>query len=434
MKSTSLLAIMITAASAFAQAPDPPMSPSARLNAKLPSWLKLGGEYRARLEDFENGGFTPNTSDAYLLNRARLDVLIKPTSWLTFFGEVQDARVFWKNQSPPAVPYQDAFNLRQGYFEIRGTERWSIRTGRQEINFGDQRLVGSSNWLNTARTFDAVLGTANYGSVRVTGFVASVVELSQTGFIFHHRAGNNLHGVYSSFSKMIPKAVFEPYWFWRLDPRARSEGGINGKLDLHTFGIRAVGQLPGRFEYNFEAAGQRGHRSTDTVAAWAGHWQVSRLLSTKGLKPKVYGEYNFASGDGDKRDGVHNTFDVLYPTPHDKYGLADQVGWKNIHHLGAGVEVRPQPRLSLQLKYQHWWLANARDSLYAAGGSPVATLPDGSGGTDVGQEVDVEGIFNWTRELQVGFGIGHLFPGEFLQKATPGKPYTSPYLFTLYTF
>ena len=61
----------------------------------------------------------------------------------------------------------------------------------------------------------------------------------------------------------------------------------------------------------------------------------------------VFGEFNYALGDANPGDGVRGTFDQLYPTAHDKFGLADQVGWRNIHHVRTGLEVRPHAELAL---------------------------------------------------------------------------------------
>jgi hypothetical protein len=61
-------------------------------------------------------------------------------------------------------------------------------------------------------------------------------------------------------------------------------------------------------------------------------------------KPRFVLEYNYASGDGDSKDGKRGTFDQLYPTAHDKYGLADQVGWRNIHDARLGVEFKPRAK------------------------------------------------------------------------------------------
>ena len=67
-------------------------------------------------------------------------------------------------------------------------------------------------------------------------------------------------------------------------------------------------------------------------------------------------------------DGSRQTFDQLYPTGHDKLGLADQVGWRNIHHLREGIEITPIKATPISLNYHSWWLASDTDGLYSAGG------------------------------------------------------------------
>src|SRR5438128_7257494 len=104
------------------------------------------------------GGFKPNNEDAYLLSRVRINMFLLPTTWLKFGFQGQDAHVFGKNQNPAVPPYQDSMDLRQGFVEFGDIEKRSvgIRAGRQELAFGDERLLGNANWLNTARSFDAL--------------------------------------------------------------------------------------------------------------------------------------------------------------------------------------------------------------------------------------------------------------------------------------
>ena len=81
-----------------------------------------------------------------------------------------------------------------------------------------------------------------------------------------------------------------------------------------------------------------------------------------------------ADGDADPADGTRGTFDQLYPTPHDKYGLADQIGWKNIHHARAGFEITPLKGLPVTTNYHSWWLAETRDGIYNAGSASLARV------------------------------------------------------------
>jgi hypothetical protein len=178
---------------------------------------------------------------------------------------------------------------------------------------------------------------------------------------------------------------------------------------------------------------QRGALGTDDVKAWAGHWQLRESLPGAGAV-RLTGEYNYASGDSNPADGVRGTFDHLYPTPHDKYGLANQVGWKNISHVRAGVEFTPVKTWPITTNYHSWWLANTQDGLYTAVGVPLARVPGGAAGRHVGQELDAQVSHAFSPQIQVATGYAHIFTGEFLKQATPGAPYSYPYVMVTYVF
>jgi hypothetical protein len=151
-------------------------------------------------------------------------------------------------------------------------------------------------------------------------------------------------------------------------------------------------------------------------------------------KPRFVLEYNYASGDGDSKDGKRGTFDQLYPTAHDKYGLADQVGWRNIHDARLGVEFKPRAKWLVSSFYHNYWLASSTDGLYSASGAVVARSITGVAGAHVGQELDGQAMYSLSKQVQIGGGFAHLFTGGFLNKTTQGKDYNYPYVTFGYVF
>jgi Alginate export len=405
------------------------------VNQQMPPWLRLNGEYRFRFEGLGGSAFRPDADDGYVLGRARVNTTIIPTNWMKLQFQGQDSQVWGRNPKPDAPPFEDTFDVRQAFVEFGNVEssKLGLRVGRQELFFGEQRLVGHLNWTNTARSFDAVRASYRRKDFRIDAFAASVVNL-RDGAFNRRTDGNNLHGVYSSFSKIVPKATVEPYAFWRLGRGVRSESGATGKLDFKTVGLRWVGKLPANLDYGLEVAGQTGTLSVDDVRAFAGHWVFGYTLPKIKTTPRTFLEYNYASGDRNPTDGKRGTFDQLYPTGHDKIGLADQVGWRNVEHGRAGVELKPTAKLSMSGSYHTWWLANAHDGLYSASGALVARVANGTAGRRVGQEADVQAVYPLSPQMQLGVGYAHIFPGTFLKKATPGKPYNFSYMMLTYLF
>ena len=209
-------------------------------------------------------------------------------------------------------------------------------------------------------------------------------------------------------------------------------------MNFGTYGFRWAGKIQrdkggSAWDYGVEMARQSGSLGSDSIGAWAGHWVVGRTFAAQ-LHPRVSLEYNFASGDHNSKDGKHGTFDQLYPSAHDKYGLADQVGWKNIRDARAGLELKPWRKFTLVGRYNAWWLADSHDALYTATSSVVARVTAGNAGRFVGQELDSVAVYTLSPSLQFGGGFGHIFPGTFLNHATPGNSYNFPYASTTLTF
>ena len=398
--------------------------PSQELNNRLPNWLSFSGEFRARAEAVTGIGFRDGSDDDYLLSRLRINMTVKAADWLKFQFGGQDDRAVWNRRIPAAPPYEQTMNLRIAYLELGDTEKktFGLRVGREEILLGDQRLVGNSNWLDVPRVFDVVRLTLRHKGYRLDAFAANPVQPVNGEFDrpFRQKA-DNFYGMYGGFEKIVPHAVVEPYVFWRVTRNLLTEFSRPGNRDSKTLGVRWVGTLPSNFDYQLETALQRGSLGSDRIAAWAGHWLLDHSLAAA-RKARVFVEYNFSSGDRNPRDGVEGTFDQLYPTGHDRYGLADQVGWRNIEDARAGAELHPRKGWLVAVSYHSYWLASATDALYGANGMPIVRQADGSAGRRIGQEGDVSVLYNLNRQIQLGVGFAHLFPGQFLRSTTSARP------------
>jgi len=394
-----------------------------------------------RLEGFDGGSFKPDTSDAYVLSRLRLNMRVAPASWMRFQFQVVDSQVFGKNVKPDVAPFENTMDLRQGYVEFGKTEVPSVllKVGRQEMFFGEQRLIGHLNWTNTARSFDAARLTLQHKNYKVDLFSASVVNFREETATNPYRwdkstGGNVLHGAYGSITKVVPNATIEPYVLWRLARGTRTEAGLPGKTDRVVFGARFAGKIGKAWDYSLEEVGQTGSVGADDITAMASHATIGYTINSLKKKPRLVAEYNYASGDKTPGDGKQQTFDQLYPTGHDKLGLSDQVGWKNIHDLRSGIEYKFTPKLTFLGFYHSWWLASTRDALYNAAGAAVVRVAAGTAGRHVGQEASAQMTYALNATTSIGAGYANVFPGTFLKNATPGKQYRLPYVMLTYSF
>ena len=119
---------------------------------------------------------------------------------------------------------------------------------------------------------------------------------------------------------------------------------------------------------------------------------------------------------------------MLYPTAHDKYGMADQVGWKNINHIGLIAEVKARPSVIFQAKVHDWRLASARDGLYNSGGASLVRDVTGSSGKHIGEEIDFQVLWNHKTNIANRRRHGAHVSGQVCKTHNAGHSYTFPYV------
>jgi hypothetical protein len=410
--------------------------PATEVNKVLPRWLHFSGEYRIRPEDHTAYKFTPGANDGFTLSRLRLNLQFTPTTWFLAFVQAQDAEPIGIAPGHLTTSIKDVFDLRQAYVQFQNGEKgWiRLRAGRQELRYGQERLIGVSDWTNAPRVFDAfrlVLGTT---SAHVDVFSSSVVVNNPTSFD-NHRGGFTFHGMYGSFSNLVPKATVEPYVLWKALPLVKSETGIAGDENLWTYGFRWTGSLPPGFDYTVEAARQRGNFSTDSIGSWGGYAILGYTISEVPLKPRFSAQYDYATGDNKLKDGKVGAFDQLYPSNHGVFGLVDLLGWRNMRQMRVGVEVKPTKRLRINFDFRDLYLASGNDSLYSSTGAVLVKSPaTGALHRDIGQEPDLSANFSVRRNITIGAGYGYLFVGRFLTENSPGDRASIVYTFMTYKF
>jgi hypothetical protein len=424
----SLVCVWLLAAWPAAGASAQETSGLAKPAPALPQWLEVSGDYRVRFESVDGARFQAGNDDAYVLNRLRLGAtLLAAASWRVVV-QAQDSRVFLKTPAPAGPPFRDVIDARLAFVEIgaRVDAPVTARIGRQELAFGEQRLIGTADWLNTGRTFDAARVTLKRSRATVDAFAGYVVRVMPEQ-LNRPDAGNLLYGVNIVAPHLLPGVIVEPYVIGHRAPNQAQETGGHDTGYSTTMGARWTAAGLTRVDAGAEVAGQIGSIGADSIRAWAGHWALGFTFVEARRTPRLFAEYNYASGDDNRGDGRRQTFDQLYPTGHDKLGLADQVGWKNIHHARSGIEIRPSARTTASVRYHSWWLSSSADALYDAAGS-IVVAGDAARGRHVGQEVDAQATFTAPHKLRLAAGYAHIFPGALLLAATGGHAYSFPYL------
>jgi hypothetical protein len=145
---------------------DPAQKAADALHRASKQQLTLQFEERTRWEEQYGVKFGKSVNQQDMLSRLRIGMQYRPISWLTFSAMGQDARAaFYGKTEPNSV--RDTMDLRESWIALasKGTGL-NFSSGRRMVNYGEKRLIGSSQWANTARTFD--YGRIGYASKRMT--------------------------------------------------------------------------------------------------------------------------------------------------------------------------------------------------------------------------------------------------------------------------
>lgn len=365
-----------------------------------PDKIKVGGEFRFRLESQFNYDFdtTIPDTDTFVLLRTRVYLDLNPIKQVQLFAMFQDSETI--DQDTALIKTPDRRQLYQAFVLLKFPEAFGFRMklGRQELIYGDQRLIGNNNWNNLGRSFDGgVLRLENeFFWLDLFG-----TRIKPTNIEFQ------FGGIYGHLKK-FPGGELEPYVLYLHS----DNGGLNqGVLSLVTVGTRMAAKFKKDFDYGFEGAYQTGGSGGNFVSAFATHGRFGYTFPVK-FKPRLGIEYNFASGDADPSTGTVTTFNNLFPTNHDKYGYMDLFSWKNLHDLRAGFSAAPVSFMKASLDYHAFFLPEPANGQFLVNGAQ-GRAGSPTAGHFAGQELDFLLKFEPIKYFDGWIGYSVFFPGAF---------------------
>lgn len=399
----------------------------------------FGGEFRwqGRVED--NRRLTGEQNN---FNLFREKLFLDTWYWgrfRTFF------EVFWADTSEQTVP-PVFFDTNHGDFlnafgELKLLDR-DDRTlsarfgGRQQLLFGDQRLVAPLDWANSPRTFDTVANALWRGlNWHLDAFWCrpNIILPRQLDEPNSQQQFFGLYAVYQGFRNQ----VYDLYYlgFDQEKGPGITFNGEAGDLAIQTFGTRWQGQSKNLL-WEGEAAYQFGHhrnlpRSAGMVTSGIGH-----RFARWPLVPELWFYFDYASGNRRPDGGSFGTFNQLFPFGHKFFGYMDIVGRQNIIAPNVLTRFSLGQRASLLLWYYNFHLASARDALYNAAGTPIRFDPTGRAGRYVGDELDIVLSFVMNPHSDWQIGVSHFWAGPFVQRTanTPAQAEGGLFFYTQFLF
>ncbi len=421
--------------------------------------VTLSGEYRLRAEKRGDADFDENTKDSTDMwgQRVRLSANAKATDDTSVKITLQDTRIWGAAQAATGGPAltDSAVNfvdLHESYVNIANVagQPISIKAGRQELAYGDQRLLGSFGWSNNGRSHDALKLVYTHEAANIDLFTSKVRDSTLSG------NDQDLNGLYVTIKKLpVPDTTIDFYYLQLKDGNTGTfsanafgiaggmlggtplTGALSKPQKLNTYGVRLKGAVAG-LDYTLELPFQSGTVETRGVAPLGKTYKISGSafagkagynIPGAPMKLRVGGEYDYASGDKDPGtaaapDEKVKTFFNLFPTNHDKLGYMDLVAWRNVKAWNLNGSIEPMDNLKVLVSYWSFKLAAKEDAWYGAANwnnTPAAGInaprPPSAGTSanakvDIGSEIDVVVSHKLNSAVSCELGLSRFMVGD----------------------
>lgn len=380
--------------------------------------FKIEGEIRIRPEYNNNRDFNTQTADSRDFTLLRTTVGLR---WqkenVKAFVQLRDSRTMG-NEGGGLLANNTTLNtgnvdLHQGYVDYvpGGNSDFNFRLGRQEVNLGDQRLIGALDWTNVARSFDGVLASHTHeaNAYRLFGFTLGDATAGQVGF-----AGaddQELVGFYNTHTYAKKHSV-DYYWMNLKDQRAATAA------DYDTYGFRYLRPLGDNgWDMKWEHAMQNGSVGALDLDSWA---TAFTLGYTKGGNQKVRYEFEYDLSPGDPGNaGKLETFQNLFPTNHMHYGIADLMSWQNMQAARISRIWAPTKTSKWRVDLWKFKLDDTRDAWRNAGSGVIRAGTAANVSDDLGMELDLR---YWWKDQAVKheLGLAKFFAGDYVRQTGAG--------------
>lgn len=335
----------------------------------------------------------------------------------------------------------------------------TLTVGRQDLWFGKGFVVGANqqnpgagtgtiqgNNLSAAgnlsapeytaiNSFDAIKAVLDYDPWTITGVYSKIFEDA-----IQSNDDIDLWGVNVGYKFDAYKAEAEAYWFYKKDNSLETLGATKAGNDVHTWGLRGsfdpidVISLFGEGAYQGgQYIGSRFQTQSRDRSAWALDFGGEfRYFADKfAWKPKIGTEFVYYSGNKPEdnpaaHNGEYNGWDYMYRGKFDsaireyvgrfystaRYpagtpgGLTNQTNttadasFTNQYQVIINGSIQPIESLTLKANYNLFW--NQEQYLVNVNKS----------GGFIGQEVDLQAVWDYTEDVSFGLLAGWFIPGE----------------------
>ncbi|PQJ09131.1 hypothetical protein CJD36_020260 [Flavipsychrobacter stenotrophus] len=383
--------------------------------------ISFGGDFREQLQYYKNSNFgdakSSHTNTFQLWHRLMIHSNLELGKKTRLFAQLGSTfRFFNPDPLTPEID-ENRLSLHQAFIDYNYNKNWLFRIGRQEVTYGNNRVVTFREGPNTRQTFDAAIAKYHTEKRRLDILVMSPV-ISEPGLFDDKSSGEVIIGVYGTevARKNLPGL---DYYILSYTGNRRKYNFTPGNEVRQIYGFRIFSKNKS-FNYEFEGTYQSGKFNNLRINAYSISADLNYALVTKKLTLGVAA--NYASGDKNKNDKELNTYNFLFSKP--QYGLAAPIGATNIANINPYVTVTPFKEVHIDAGAFFMWRQSAQDGTYSPLAKEVRPGPAllfSSTNKRIGTLLNLESTFVITKNFSFGVDDAYFIAGNYPKGTGKGK-------------
>jgi hypothetical protein len=307
----------------------------------ITAWLRGRPTWSNNASDFSNA--TNDNSVATMFRGglgvgAKLKEKVSLYVGMDFAGTWGSTTSTYTNDTPTTPTLQEAYidGLYSKYLNM-GT-----RIGRFEMEYGDEYVIGRTEFAQATTFFDGIRFTRNMekSGFSYDVFAAKLVDGNKSSVAASPNDSVYMAGFYGNYYGVEGKAGVpggvEPYYIWVWNGQQAPGTTTPTPRDTHTGGFRWFGEKSSK-DHAGVGWDVDANMQYFKELMWSTDSRVHYTLTNSRYKPVVFGQFAYAAGD---HDGVSG-YNPLWQDGHARYGYGDVFTFSNLEVFGAGVHLTP---------------------------------------------------------------------------------------------
>jgi hypothetical protein len=345
------------------------------------------------------------------------------------------------NPTTAAVNSGNAVQIYEAWLWWKVSDMFSIRSGRQALEYGDGLAFSKNDWLANPYSVDGIVGRFSWDFLDLD---VGGGKLADIGTLATSNTDNEVdfYGFYGSFKNLPDFLKKAEVFVLQLNADGFTGGGgvalapfapslnLGSSANLTSYGLHAKGdvsQLDYRLDAVFQSGKQKGVAGGSDTTFNGNMFDVEvGYTFPEFMKGHLFVNYHQDSGQDLTSTTSNSQYQPLFYDGHTYGGLADVFTWGNLTDIRFGLTLTPAEDTWVGVeanllsrttdKGPYALQGAAQGNMFAVGATPQST------DKALGTEIDLWAKHNYGHGFSMLANLGYVTLGNYFKNTTGTPP------------